>query len=68
MAKPTAPKEARVQKRIPALEGGMVQHREGVERCGGCNGEVVIARTIDGIVAEVTPVLGERHICSQPQA
>ncbi len=63
MAKPAAPKHARVEKHIPPLPGGLVQHREGIQRCGGCQGEVVIGRTIDGILVDLTVVRGDRHSC-----
>ena len=65
MAKPTAPTHARVEKHIPPLPGGLVQHREGIERCGGCQREVVIGRTIDGILIELSCVLGNRHTCNK---
>lgn len=65
MAKTAAPTQGRIEKRIPPLPGGLVQHREGVQRCSECGGEVIIARTIDGILVSVSPVFGERHDCVQ---
>ena len=53
----------RTVRAIPPLPGGLVQHREGIERCGGCQGEVVIGRTIDGILVDLTVVRGDRHSC-----
>ena len=67
MAKTTEPKQERAQKRIPPLPGGIRQHREGIRRCGVCGAEVVIVRTIDGILVEVSPVLAERHVCPKEE-
>lgn len=50
-ATPTAPRESA---RIPALEGGVVQHREGIQRCARCGGEVVVGRTVDGVLVDLT--------------
>mgnify|MGYP001580234591 CR=1 FL=1 len=58
---PTAPSESA---RIPPLPGGVVQHREGVQRCALCGGEVVVGRTVDGALVDLTPVCGERHGCT----
>ena len=53
----------RIARRIPPLPGGIVQHREGIERCSGCGAEVIIGRTIDGILIALTCIRGERHLC-----
>ena len=66
MAKTTEPKHAPAQKRIPPLPGGLVQHREGVERCGGCQGEVISARRLDGTLVHLSPVFGREHACREP--
>lgn len=39
------------------------QHREGIQRCEACGGEVIVGRTVDGVLVELTVVLGERHVC-----
>ena len=46
------PKEAPVQpvRTIPPLPGGLVQHREGIQRCGECQGEVVEGHTLTGAI------------------
>ena len=51
-------------RRIPALENGTTQHREGVQRCAMCGGEVVVGRTVDGVLVDLTPACGERHVCT----
>ena len=63
MAKPAQPKDTPTTKRIPSLPGGLVQHREGIQQCGGCGGEVISGRTIDGILVSLSPVFGNRHSC-----
>ena len=65
MAKTAVPKQLPPAKRLPPLPGGLVQHREGIQRCGGCQGEVISARTIDGMLVSLSPVFGERHDCAQ---
>ena len=67
MAKTIEPKQERTPKRIPPLPGGLIQHREGIERCGGCNIEVVSARRLDGTLIHVSVVFGREHACREPQ-
>ena len=57
---PTAPSESA---RIPPLPGGVVQHREGIQRCALCGGEVVVGRTVDGALVDLTVCFGDRHVC-----
>ena len=63
MAKLAQPKDTPAAKRIPALPGGLVQHREGIQRCGACGVEVITGRTLDGILVSLTCVFGDRHAC-----
>ena len=52
-------------RRIPPLPGGVVQHREGIQRCALCGGEVVVGRTVGGVLVDLTVCLGNRHECTQ---
>ena len=68
MPKSAAPKQPRTPTRIPPLPGGLIQHREGIERCGGCNIEVVSARRLDGTLIHVSVVFGREHACIDRRA
>ena len=68
MAQPTAPRPAPAHRRLPPLPGGVVQHREGVERCGGCHAEVISARRLDGTLIHVSVVFGREHACIDRRA
>ena len=63
MPRPSTPTASRESARIPALEGGVVQHREGIQHCAICGQEVIVGRTVDGVLVDLSVCLGERHVC-----
>lgn len=65
MKKAGEPKQGKpvTKQRIPPLPGGLVQDREGIERCGGCGAEVIVGRRIDGTLVSLSTVFGHNHQC-----
>ena len=61
MAKSTPSQDERPS--LPPLPGGVVQHREGIQHCAICGREVIVGRTVDGVLVDLTVCFGDRHVC-----
>ena len=64
MPRPSTPTPSDDASSMPPLPGGVVQHREGIQHCGICGREVVVGRTVDGVLVDLTVCFGDRHVCT----